>query len=307
MKKYRLNKNQIGFVFKNGILQKAVTKEGTHRLFCRDMQVVDRTEYMLPAGLSVAELESLKTKGYASECLINAGYAGALFIDGNFVKMLESGRHWLFAIDKRVEVKTIDTRKKTMQINGQEILTADKVDLRINFAFTYIVNDAKRAMTEYDNFNEALYLLFQLALREYVSSNTLDEILDQKAELGTKILSIIKPKENEFAAKFIDAGLKDVILPGDIKAILNTVLIAQKQAQANVITRREETASTRSLLNTAKLLDENKTLYRLKELEYLEKIYQNVSHISLSSGGDILGQLSHIIGDGEKSNSSKRK
>ena len=72
---------------------------------------------------------------------------------------------------------------------------------------------------------------------------------------------------------------------------MNTVLIAQKQAQANVITRREEVASTRSLLNTAKLMDENKTLYKLKELEYLERICQNVGEINVNGHQELLEQL----------------
>ena len=91
-----------------------------------------------------------------------------------------------------------------------------------------------------------------------------------------------------------NVGIKDIILPGEIRTIMNTVLIAEKQAQANVITRREEVASTRSLLNTARLMEENKILYRLKEMEYLEKICEKVGSISLSGGNGILGQLAEL-------------
>jgi hypothetical protein len=95
--------------------------------------------------------------------------------------------------------------------------------------------------------------------------------------------------------EFLNAGVKDIILPGEIKDILNTVLIAEKKAQANVITRREETASTRSLMNTAKLMDENQTLYRLKELEFLEKICEKIGNISLTGGGGLLEQLNALL------------
>ena len=76
---------------------------------------------------------------------------------------------------------------------------------------------------------------------------------------------------------------------------MNTVLIAEKQAQANVISRREEVASTRSLLNTAKLMDENATLYKLKELEYAERIFQHVDNVSLNGNGDLISQLSALL------------
>lgn len=77
---------------------------------------------------------------------------------------------------------------------------------------------------------------------------------------------------------------------------MNTVLLAEKKAQANLITRREETASTRSLLNTAKLMDENETLYRLKELEFLEKICEKIGSISLTGGSSLLEQLNFLLG-----------
>ena len=57
---------------------------------------------------------------------------------------------------------------------------------------------------------------------------------------------------------------------------------------SGMITRREEVASTRSLLNTAKLMDENATLYQLKKLEYIERICSQVGEISVSGKGDLI-------------------
>jgi hypothetical protein len=114
-----------------------------------------------------------------------------------------------------------------------------------------------------------------------------------KQEIGDYVLSRLKEKESDMGIEFIYAGIKDVILPGEIKDILNTVLIAEKKAQA--ITRREEIASTRSLLNTAKLMDENKTLYKLKELEHIEKICERVGSISLNGGGNVLERLNELF------------
>ncbi|MEG1996231.1 MAG: SPFH domain-containing protein, partial [Oscillospiraceae bacterium] len=112
---------------------------------------------------------------------------------------------------------------------------------------------------------------------------------------GTSTLNKLKEKEREYYIEVFDAGVKDIILPGEIRDIMNTVLIAEKKAQANVITRREEVASTRSLLNTAKLMEENQTLYKLKELEYLEKICDNVGSINVGASADLLSQLSKIV------------
>ena len=148
---------------------------------------------------------------------------------------------------------------------------------------------------EIKDYEKQLYTLLQLILREYVGSLKLDDILKMKQEISTYVLEAVQKKEEEYGVQFIHAGVKDIILPGEIKDILNTVLIAEKRAMANVITRREETASTRSLLNTAKLMEENQTLYRLKELEFLEKISENIGTISLSGKDNLLESLNTLL------------
>lgn len=225
---------------------------------------------------------------------IKSGYKGILFLGGKVIRELDAGQYFYFGAGNPLEIKEVDLKKRLVQISGQELLTADKVELRINFAVTLRTIDALRAMTEFKEYEEQLYLLFQLSLREFISTKTLDEILAQKHELGALILEHLKTKEDSYAAEFLEAGIKDIILPGEVKDILNTVLIAEKRAMANVITRREETASTRSLLNTAKLMEENQTLYKLKELEYLEKICDKVGSISLGNG-NVLEQLGQLI------------
>lgn len=88
-----------------------------------------------------------------------------------------------------------------------------------------------------------------------------------------------------------------MILTGEMKEIMNQVLIAEKKAQANTIMRREETASTRSLLNTAKLMEENEVLWKLKEMEYMEKIADKIGDITVSGNNNIVSQLKEILQD----------
>jgi len=218
-----------------------------------------------------------------------------LYFGQRLERILDAGTYYFWKTPVKVEVDLVDTRLTQMDITGQEILTADKVSLRINFVCNYRVTDCVRILTEIDDFGEQLHVAAQLALREYVGQYKLDEILENKAQMSEFVAERLKAKEKELFIEITDAGVKDIILPGEIREIMNTVLIAEKRAQANVITRREEVASTRSLLNTAKLMDENKTLYKLKELEYIERICENVGNISLNGNGGVLSQLSSVL------------
>ena len=111
-------------------------------------------------------------------------------------------------------------------------------------------------------------------------------MLGNKGELDLDVFEGVRDKVAEFGIVMKSAGVKDVILPGDMKDILNQVVQAEKAAQANIIKRREETAATRSLLNTARLMEENPVLLRLKELEALEKITEKVDKLTVFGGLD---------------------
>lgn len=219
-----------------------------------------------------------------------------LHFNQKLVRILEPGTYYFWKNNIHVEVGKVDTRRTQLNISGQELITQDKVAVRINFVCNYRVMDYVKILTEIDNYLMQIHVAAQLALREYVSRYKLDEILMAKEELAQYVLGRLKEKEKEFFVEITDAGVKDIILPGEIRAIMNSVLVAEKQAQANVITRREEVASTRSLLNTAKLMEENKTLYKLKELEFVEKICANVGSIHLNGNGDVLSQLLGLLG-----------
>jgi regulator of protease activity HflC (stomatin/prohibitin superfamily) len=218
-----------------------------------------------------------------------------LYFNQKFVKLLESGTYYFWKTSVKVDVNYVDTRLTQLSVTGQEILTQDKVSIRVNFNLNYRITDYVNVVNEVDDYKEQIHVATQLALREYVGSKKLDEILENKNEISAYVTTKLKQKEKDLYVEIIDAGVKDVILPGEIRDIMNTVLVAEKRAQANVITRREEVASTRSLLNTAKLMDENQTLYKLKELEFLERIFENVNNVSVSGGSDLIGQLTALV------------
>jgi len=209
--------------------------------------------------------------------------------------ILDAGTYYFWNNGIKVDVEYVDTRLTQMNVTGQEILTADKVSIRVNLMVNYRVADYEKIFTEVDDYAEQIHVAAQLALREYVGRYKLDEILERKNEMSQFVFERLKAKEGDFFVEIREAGVKDIILPGDIREIMNTVLVAEKRAQANVITRREEVASTRSLLNTAKLMDENKTLYKLKELEFVERICENVGNINLGGSGDIVTQLVGLL------------
>ena len=258
--------------------------------------VIDTNDVEVGDKVPKSLLEKSVISSFMTTVDIASYECGLLFFNRQLQRELKPGTYRFWKTSTKVTVEKVDMRQKQLDMVGQEIMTLDKVPLRMNFVLRFEVANAQKVALKIKGFEEQLYIKMQLVLREYVGGLKLDEVLLSKEKVGEFVLNALRKNETEFGIRLLDAGVKDVILPGDIKEILNKVLKAEKNAQANTIMRREETSATRSLLNTAKLMDENPTLFRLKELEYIEKIVQKIDTISLNSNGQLMGQLTKLLG-----------
>ena len=205
-------------------------------------------------------------------CTVARHAVGVLFIDGQFVETLPPGSYAFWKGQSDSRVVEVDTRETMVDVGGQDIMTADKVTLRLNAVVTYRVVDARKAVTATDDVRQALYRETQLVLRAIVGVRELDLFLTDKDAVASDIESAVRGRAAELGLEIASVGIRDVILPGDMKDLMNKVTEAKKAAEANLIARREETAAVRSQANTAKLLADNPALMRLRELEVLEKI-----------------------------------
>jgi regulator of protease activity HflC (stomatin/prohibitin superfamily) len=221
---------------------------------------------------------------YVTETVIENHEAGLLYVEGRFVERLAPGRHAYWSVDRKVEVKRFDLRPQPVEITAQEMLTKDRIALRVTLtAFRRIV-DPERAVGTVADVDAWLYRLVQFAIREAVAARTLDEVLAAKNALDAELRAFVRERIAETGIEVTELGVKDVILPGEIRELVNKVVEAERTAKANLIRRQEETAATRSLLNTARLMEDNPLLLRLKELESLERVVEKVGRIDLHAG-----------------------
>lgn len=290
--------NEIVLLYENGLLKQVLTagryaywKSVIKYEFIRaDISRID-----IDPAIDRAILQNKLVMPYVRTIEVQSYENALLFVDGQFVKQLQSGVHYWWKNSILVHIGKTDNRQQQLEVNGQEILTRDKAALRINAWAQYKVVNTEKALLDNKEYNMQLYMVFQLALREYIGGLGFDELLEKKETISSFILKAVQQKAEALGVEVNDFGIRDVILPGDMKEIMNKVLVAEKKAQANTITRREETASTRSLLNTAKLMEDNAMLWKLKEMEYVEKIAEKISNISVSGNGALIEQLKQIF------------
>ncbi|HEX7802397.1 MAG TPA: slipin family protein [Pseudoxanthomonas sp.] len=289
--------DEVGLVSKNGKLEDVLVP-GSRKLYWRGLVKVEVQRVSLAENLEVDAYVTrrLRQLGMLSKVAVTAEVpaesAGLVFVDGKLARTLAPGAYAFWNFQKNVSAEVIELRVQSVEVSGQELLTKDKVSLRVNLAASMRVTDPVAARTKVAKFGDHLYRELQYGLRKAVSAKTLDELLGDKASLDADIFGYVRGQVGAFGVEVLGVGVKDVILPGEMKDILNSVVQAEKAAQANVIRRREEANATRSLLNTAKLIEESPVLMRLKELEALEKVTEKIDKLTVFGGLDgVLKQL----------------
>jgi regulator of protease activity HflC (stomatin/prohibitin superfamily) len=218
-----------------------------------------------------------------------------LYRDGMLIDRLGEGLHVFWKGTGKVRSKAVDRREQVADVAGQEIMTSDKVTLRVNLIVSYLVSDVIKATQSSADHAQALYREAQLMLRAAVGAKTLDALLGDKESIGAEVRQALVPRAAELGITVKSVGLRDIILPGDMKTLLNQVIAATKEAEANLIRRREETAAARSQVNTAKLLAENPQLQRLKELEMLKEVLAGTRTTFVLGQGDLTDQIRTLV------------
>lgn len=300
--------NEIVLQYRDGLLKQVLTAGryafwnnavNNYEFVKADVSRIDISE-----NISRTVLQNKLVAPYVRSYTVENYEKALLFIDGKYVQTLSAGVYYWWKNNISVVVGKADTRMQQIEINGQEILTKDKAALRINGYAQYKVIDIEKALLQNKDYERQLYVAFQLALREYIGALGFDELLEKKEGIVPRlnngagqsfILDAVKTAAEDLGVAVNGFGIRDIILPGDVKDIMHKVLVAEKNAQANSIMRREETAGTRSLLNTAKLMEDNTMLWKLKEMEYVEKIADKIGEISVSGNGTLIGQLKQIF------------
>ena len=288
---------EVGLVYLDHVL-KDIKPPAQSGAYWRGSKIIEvrkltiQTDYKLPKALASQLLatKDLHLSQLAAQYLViatvNEGFIGFVEVDGEALETIQAGQHVWWGFNRTIRLTQLDCRLQNMEVNGQEILTKDRVGLRINLSAMWQIANPALVKTSLADHRDYLYRELQLALRTVVSTQTLDELLADKNLLNQSIQQLVAEKAAAYGLDLKTVGARDIILPGEMKAILAQVVEAEKKAEANLIRRREETQETRSLHNTAKVMEGNPVLLRLKELEILEKITSKINTLNVYGGLD---------------------
>ncbi|MDX2043450.1 MAG: slipin family protein [Acidobacteriota bacterium] len=200
----------------------------------------------------------LSNQSAAREVIIKDSHRGLYYEDGVLLKILEAGRHVLVEQEKlsfrervrrflirykaprkpEIEVQLVDVRERDLTIKGQEILTADKVALRVSVIVQFRITDPRAAIHAVENYEERLYSDVQLAARRSLATMSLEELLTNRNKLSEDILNDVKEAAAGYGALILRADIKDLVFPGNLQEIMNRVLAAERNSEVHLVEAR---------------------------------------------------------------------
>src|SRR5438132_1399446 len=199
--------------------------------------------------------------------IVPEGYAGLLYHKGKFVEVLRAGRHIRWG--RHFTLDAQDTRKASLLVAGQEVITADNIGLKLSLLVTYQVTDPAKAAHETQNWQGDLYNAAQIALRAVVCGIAVEALLNQRLEIGAQLLARVQPEAAKIGINVLAVEVKDVMFPADLKRAFGEVLKAKQEGHAALERARGESAALRNLANAARLLEGNPALLNLRLMQSL--------------------------------------
>ena len=224
---------------------------------------------------------------------------GLLYHDGRFVQLLPPGRYryWRWQ-DRRVDV--VDVREVSQTVEAQEVLTSDKIGVRVTLIAQYRVVDPIAAKHQVGEYRSQLYQDLQLTLREAITGRSLEALLNEREALSTRLKDDVAPRAAAYGVELARVGVKDMVLPGTVRAVFLQEVEADLKGRASLAAARHEVAAARARANTAKLVQENPLLLKLQELETLAQLASKSGNVVVLPGID------GLFGRGAASESGSR-
>jgi regulator of protease activity HflC (stomatin/prohibitin superfamily) len=216
---------------------------------------------------------------------------GLKYTKGRYAATLNAGQYWILSTFS--SIVPVDIRPQFVTIQGQDVLSADGVTLKLSLAAEFQVADANVAINKNANFQNSLYLTLQMAVREIVGKEKIDTLIENRAGFSSKLTELTTDKATEFGLKLISADIKDIMFPGEMKKAFAQVVKAQKDGQAALEKARGETA--------ARMMDDNPNLLQLRALQAFADSGGNTLVLGLPNGSIPLTNR------GEKSSVPPRK
>ena len=204
---------------------------------------------------------------------------GLIFTLGKFSGI--KGPGWRLVIPIFQRMHKVDIRTKTVDVPDQEVITKDNIPVSINAVVYYKIIDAGKAILEVENFYYAISQLAQTTMRNTVGERTLDEILQQRAEIAEKIKNELDKATDRWGIDVSMLELKDVIIPNNLKRTISKEAEAEREKRAVIIKAQGDKEAAENLAKAATTLQAVPGAMHLRTLQAINDLSSDQSNTTI--------------------------
>lgn len=195
---------------------------------------------------------------------------GVIFRLGRSKGVMGPGIYWIIPwVDQKTQ---LDIRTKTVNIEPQETVTADSVTIRVNAVLYYRIIDPMKAINKVENYEMAVYQTALTTLRNVVGQNMLDDVLQNRDKINTKVQEIVDEITEPWGVVIERVEMKDVEIPPTMQRAMAKEAEASREKRARLIKAAAEQEASIKLAEASRNIAANPAALELRRLQMLTEI-----------------------------------
>jgi regulator of protease activity HflC (stomatin/prohibitin superfamily) len=135
----------------------------------------------------------------------------------------------------------VDQRIRVTDFSAETTLTSDTVPVNVDAIAFWVVWDAQKAVLEVEQFEDAVVLSAQTALRNGIGKNDLATLLSERDRLGHEIQKVLDEKTSGWGITTQAVEIRDIIIPKDLEDAMSRQAQAERERQSRIILGTAET------------------------------------------------------------------
>jgi regulator of protease activity HflC (stomatin/prohibitin superfamily) len=202
---------------------------------------------------------------------------------GKFRGLRKSGLFLVLPVVDKV-AQFVDQRIRVTDFSAETTLTADTVPVNVDAIAFWLVWDAQKAVLEVEQFEEAVTLSAQTALRNAIGKNDLAMLLSERERLGHEIQAVLEEKMTAWGITTQAVEIRDIIIPQALEDAMSRQAQAERERQSRIILGTAETEIAEKFAKASQHYRDNPVALHLRAMNMVyEGLRQKGSMIIVPS------------------------
>lgn len=217
--------------------------------------------------------------GLASIRVVKEYQRGIVFTLGRFSGV--KGPGLVFVIPLLQTMQIVDIRIQVLDVPDQEVITKDNIPVKINAVVYFRIVDPAKAVLEVEHYRYAVVQLAQTMMKNIVGGKTLDELLQQRAQIATTIQQELDAQTDKWGIDITTLELKDVMIPQQLKRTISKAAEAEREKRAVIIKAEGDRIAAENIAKAAEILSKVPGALHLRTLQSINDLSSDQSNTTI--------------------------